>query len=335
MLVLALVLVAACSAGDARERAATAGDTLDVLAFDTLALLRSRDSVLPRRRTTTAAARPPRLSPLADSIGQKMVFMSKGIRVHTAAARARRLLLDLGRIDVKVETPERKAAYQQAVVALAPVKRGDRFRLNGPWGGVDATVTGFDVWNGRIVATLGLPPAIDSIVRRRDPLVATAVRADSIAEITADTCGRDSVRATLVARLPVIRDSIERALRADTSKLTARERRTMRIASSHAVGCFGVGRLVLIVTMSARDYAVAREMAVLVDDAGKVVPVRLADFRFRAHRALHALDADGDGVDDLAALGRARRVGGTEVLRFDPEAKRFEFVTAGFAWEGA
>jgi hypothetical protein len=335
LLALGLALIAACSDSDARDRAAAGDDTPDVLAFDTLVLLRQRDSVPPRRRTATATVRPPRLTPLADSISQKMVFTSKGIRVLTAAARARRLLLDLGRIDVKVETPERRSAYQQAVLALAPVKRGDRFRVHGPWGATDATVTGFDVWNGRIVATFELPPVIDSIVRRRDPLVAIAVRVDSTADMVEDTCGRDSVRTTLVARLPIVRDSIQQALRADSAKLTGRERRTMRIASSHAVGCFGVGRLVLIVTLSARDYAVVREVAVMLGDDGRVTPVAIADFRFRAHRALHALDADGDGVDDLAALGRARRVGGTEVLRFDAEARRFEFVTAGFAWEGS
>ncbi|MGH7719434.1 MAG: hypothetical protein ACREON_11400, partial [Gemmatimonadaceae bacterium] len=155
------------------------------------------------------------------------------------------------------------------------------------------------------------------------------------AEIALDTCSRDSVRANLVARLPVVRDSIERVLRADSAGFAARERRTARIVSSHAVGCFGAGRILLIVTLAAADYGHVREVATLLDDEGKVIPVRIPDFRFRAHRALHALDADGDGVDDLAVLGRSRRVGGTEVLRFDPEAQRLEFLTAGFAWEGA
>jgi hypothetical protein len=38
-------------------------------------------------------------------------------------------------------------------------------------------------------------------------------------------------------------------------------------------------------------------------------------------------------VDDVAALGRAERSGGTVVLRLDPEKRSLSYVASGFAWE--
>jgi hypothetical protein len=38
-------------------------------------------------------------------------------------------------------------------------------------------------------------------------------------------------------------------------------------------------------------------------------------------------------VDDVAALGRAERSGGTVVLRLDPDKRRLTYVMSGFAWE--
>jgi hypothetical protein len=59
----------------------------------------------------------------------------------------------------------------------------------------------------------------------------------------------------------------------------------------------------------------------------------VSDIRFKAHEALRAFDADGDGVDDLAAKGRGERMGGTVVLRLDPAKRRLEYLTGGFGWE--
>ena len=44
----------------------------------------------------------------------------------------------------------------------------------------------------------------------------------------------------------------------------------------------------------------------LMDDTGKLTPLRLRDYRFRGHEAVYALDGDGDGIDDLATKGTAR-----------------------------
>ncbi|HEX4932676.1 MAG TPA: hypothetical protein VFV33_05810, partial [Gemmatimonadaceae bacterium] len=96
-------------------------------------------------------------------------------------------------------------------------------------------------------------------------------------------------------------------------------------------GCFGAARGVVIVTLYAGDYEWVRERVLLVGDA-RTVRASVRDLRFRAHEALHALDADGDGVDDLAARAWTPRGGGTVILRLAQES-RFERLASGFAWE--
>ena len=75
-----------------------------------------------------------------------------------------------------------------------------------------------------------------------------------------------------------------------------------------------------------------RERVVLVGQGGEVTPLTVADLRFRAHELLGAFDADGDGVDDVAARATGDRVGGTVVLRL-VDGARLERLAAGFAWE--
>jgi hypothetical protein len=90
--------------------------------------------------------------------------------------------------------------------------------------------------------------------------------------------------------------------------------------------------MLLVVTLLAGNYEYVRQGAVVVSDTS-VTPVAVLDPRFRAHVALHALDADGDGVDDVAMRGRAERMGAMVVLRYNVEEKRLERLTTGFAWE--
>jgi hypothetical protein len=325
-------LIAACAASSASDRV-TASDSLDIPAFDSVTVRQVVASAAPPH-TARVVPRAPKLSPLADSIGGSLVFMVKTHRALTAAGRGQRLLVDLGRVDTKVKSPEELRAYQEAVQALAPVRVGDRLRLRGPWGVDDATISGFDLWNGRIVATLAVPPAVDSLARRKEALVAVVAPADSASGVVADTCGRDSLSAEFAARIPIVRDSLSRLLQADTASLSERLEKSLRTHASQAIGCFGHGaRVALFVTQSAGGYQYARELAVLLDSAGTVMPLRVSDPRFRAHEALRALDADGDGVDDIAARGRGVRIGGTVVLRLDAPKRRLEYWTSGFAWE--
>ena len=64
-----------------------------------------------------------------------------------------------------------------------------------------------------------------------------------------------------------------------------------------------------------------------------LVPMRFTDLRFHAHDPLYVFDADGDGVDDLAARGLGDRSGGLTIMRLDLAARRFVRLVSGFAWE--
>jgi hypothetical protein len=235
-------------------------------------------------------------------------------------------------VDAKLSTPALEQAYREAVRALSPVRLGDRLALRGPWGASEVVVAGYDQWNGRIVATLDVPAAVAELARRKTPLTALAVYTDSATESVADTCARDSVGSALGARVAAIRDSLVRSLQSDqgaAGKVPASRRPQV----TQSVGCFGIGRALIFANISSPSFDYWRELTVLVDTAGRAIPLRVNDLRFKTHEALHAFDADGDGIDDIAALGRAARTGGTVVLRLDPERRRLEYVMSGFAWE--
>ncbi len=280
-----------------------------------------------------AIARVAKLSPLADSIAATLVFELKTQRDFLVASRAKKVFADIGRVDAALKTPARVHAYEEAVKELSPVHIGDRFRLHGSWGQDDATVQAFDQWNGRIVAVMSVPPHVDSLARGRAPLVALAVRADSAMPAVVDSCERDSTSAALSNRLSVVRDSLLTVLQNDTVKMAPRLMKTLHAQKTQAIGCFAKARAMLFVAQYAGDYEYYRQLAVLVDTAGKVTPLRVSDLRFKVHEALGALDADGDGVDDIAVRGRAPRIGGTVILRLDPVKRRLDFVDGGFAWE--
>jgi hypothetical protein len=328
--VLLSAALAACAGSDTAASADTESDPAVLSAPETLAAV---DTAATPSRASSVLSRRSAMSPLADSIARYLVFITRGDGPYTAAARDRRLLLDLGRVDTRVKSPERRRAYKEAVTTLSPVRVGDRVRLRGKWGADDATVTGFDEVQGRIVATLDAPRAVDSLAKRKEPLVAAAVRTDSVATAVRDTCPRDSLSPGLRAHVRSLRDSFAAPLWADTTGLSERLKKSVKVQASHVAGCFGGARALLVVALRAGDYEYVREIAVLVDDGGKATPLKVNDLRFRAHALLHALDADGDGVDDVATRGRTERAGGTSVLRVNTKARRLEWLTSGFAWE--
>lgn len=336
--------------------------------------------------------RPPALSPRAESLAVRMVFVPRTQSWFVAAARGRRMLVDVGRVDADLRGDSlRRGAYREAAERLSPLPVGSLVRLRGPWGSEDASITGFDVWNGRIVATLRVSPALDSLARRRDPLVGTALRltnregaagADTAAgappgntiapgttartiespragsssgiragaspgardardtvalaaggDIVVPPC-RDTLPDLLEERLALVRDSLELELRTTAMPPHERLHPSVKVASSQAAGCFGpLGRVLVVVSLRAGANEWVRERLVAVDDSGRVAPLRVHDYRFKAHDALYAFDADGDGIDDLAARGIAERSGATVVLRLDPGARRAERIAGGFAWE--
>lgn len=277
------------------------------------------------------------LPPLADSIANQMTFYATFQTTFLAASRAKHLLLDIGRVDAKLKGKARLAAYHAAVQQMSPVKVGDRFLLHGPWGSSEATVTGFDQWHGRIVAKLGVPPNVDSLAKEKLTLVALAVRADSdstAAAPTADSCAhRGPVDSTMLARAAAVRDSLMLILQGDTAHMPPDVLKGRKLTSSQIYGCFGSAHVLLFANYAADINRYTREFAVLIDTTGRVVPLHVADIRFKVHDAIRALDVDGDKVDDVSAIGRGELTGGTVLLRLDLSKKRLTYVTSGFAWE--
>lgn len=327
----AALVLSAC--GESGAKSASAGEAPDIPAFDTISVLALPESASVANAAPAAPRK--RLSALADSIGRQVTFLATFQRAFVAAGRHGHLLVDVGRIDTKLGTPERLHAFREAAAAFAPLGVGDRLRLRGPWGEIDAVVDGYREWNGRAVATIDAAPLVDSLARHADPLVVLALRADSAAAPVADRCDqRGKLPGRIAERASAVGDSLVAALRSDTAgwaAATAGKPPASRV--TRVAGCFGTGRVMIFANVDATARQPARELAVLLDSAGGATPLAVNDIRFKTHEALRAFDADGDGVDDVAARGRAERSGGTVVLRLDPEKRRLTYVMSGFSWE--
>ena len=277
--------------------------------------------------------RGPALSPLADSIAQSLVFLPRNQKWFTAAARGKRMLVDLGRVDVEVRKDSARAqAYREAVASRSPIALGTRLRLHGPWGADDVEVAGFDTWSGRIVATLRAPSRVDSIAERVEPLPAAAVLAHSPTPALASACSGDSLPAGLLERVVTVRDSLEQQLRLETVLPYERLIPTITVRNTVAPGCFASGRAIVISSLRAGAYEVVREKIVMISHAGAPTSIRLVGSRWRAHEAIYAFDADGDGADDLAIKGSSDRAGGTVIFKL-VDGSRLEKLTGGFNWE--
>ena len=277
----------------------------------------------------------PKLSPLADSIAQRLVLLPRNQTWFTAAARGKRMLLDLGRVDLEVRKDSARAtAYRQVVAGRASLPIGTRLRLHGPWGSDDAEVGGYDSWNGRIVAVLTVPPRVDSLARRVEPLPASAVRVTGITEPRDPPCLRDTITLDHARRLDALRDSVEEGLRASAEEIPyERLAASVSVRTTVAHGCFpGGGRTILVSSLRAGSFEFVRERAFLIFENGRVAPLRITGSPWRAHDAIYALDADGDGSDDLAVRGAADRSGGTVIFKL-AASNRLEKLTGGFNWE--
>jgi hypothetical protein len=299
------------------------------------------------------------LSPLAEDIANSLVFVPRDRTWFTVASRGRRMLVDIGRIDIPIKRDSVTwSAYLEAVSRLSPLPMGTVLRLRGPYSIVEeARVKGFDVWNGRIVARVEVSKTLDSLARTEDMLPATAVRRDSATAAStttpADTaqpgvvktdsvrgpippppaCVRDTLPTELAARGIAVRDSIARFLVDSVQAPYERMATESKVYSWWTPGCFGISRLLVVANRRTSDMEFAVERAVLVDSTGKVLPVRFSDLRFHAHDPLYVFDADGDGIDDLAARGYGDRSGGLTIMRLDVATRRFLRLASGFAWE--
>jgi hypothetical protein len=288
----------------------------------------AHDSTTKRPRTHAV------LTPLEDSIVQRLTFAPRTQGAFIAAGRKQRLLLDVGRVDIEVrKDPARLAAYKRLVRDRFPLAAGARLRVSGPWGSDDATIDSVDTWNGRIVATVAAGARVDSIVRHVDPLVALAVRSDSARAAVVDTCVRTFPDSAVPRRITAFGDSVAAAMKVAEMPPYERLVNTMKAKTTPVAGCFGGARALVVVTLWGGNYEWVRERVFLMPDVGAPVPLRVGDYRFKAHDPIGAFDADGDGVDDLAARGLGEATGATVILKLTPDKKRFDRLASGFAWE--
>lgn len=286
----------------------------------------------------------PLASPMVDTLAPLLVFPPATQRWYTAASRNGRLLIDVGRTDAETRKRTDRLPVIAALAAdRGTVRVGERFLLRGTWGREIVRVTGFDVWNGRIVATLEASAAADSAAKAKAPAVASAWRLKAGEAEPADsapvaaTCARDSLATALGPRAARVRDSLVTVVRAMVPRITvyqqARRPKPALLRTTSTAGCGDAPWVVVIASLRGENTEWVAERAVLLGPDGAARTVKLDDLRFEGHEALRAFDADGDGRDDLATRAVAEASGGTSILRWDPKTKRFTRLTAGFQWE--
>lgn len=286
----------------------------------------------------------PTATPLADSLAPLLVFPPATQRWFVAASRNGRLLLDVGRVDAETKKrTDRVPVVAALAAARGTVRRGDAFQLRGTWGREVVRVTGFDVWNGRIVATLEASAAADSAAKAKAPAVASAWRlrpneapaADSAPFVA--TCARDSIAAALGGRVAHVRDSLVKVVRALVPRITVyqqvRRPKPALLRTTSTAGCSDAPWVVVVASLRGENAEWVAQRAVLLGPDGAARAVRFDDLRFEGHEVLRAFDADGDGHDDLVTRAVAEASGGTSILRWDPATRRFTRLAAGFQWE--
>jgi hypothetical protein len=321
------LLAGACASGEVR----TSTDSADVATVDTMP---PPPPAAIQPRLASAAALPP-LSGAAESVLPYLAFAPVGQEWFIAVARHKRMFVDIGRVDADVNRDSARAmAFREVVAKRATVAAGTTFRLRGACGAFDVKAGDAEAWNGRIVLRITGPSALDSIMRGRNAVFASAFRTDTESAVSRDSCNRTKpIEPDLATRLSEIRDSLERELRDGPQPLYERLRGKMTVASSQVAGCFGSARHALVVTLRSANAEWVRERLVLVDSTGRTMPMRVGDYRFRAHELLQAFDADGDGVDDLVTRAITERASATTILGIDLKSRRASRLAVGFANE--
>ena len=308
------------------------------------------DTGSPRRATPKL----PALTEAEQRVADAVVFAPKVTQRFLVASRNKRLLVDVGRIDLEGKLDAGLLSTVRRVSArVGPLANVTHMRVRGSWGDETDSIVGYDVWNGRAVAVLAANPRTDSLLRKNAPLVGVATRdgadsADSAVSVPAPVvrpaiapsasaavpvCVRDSIAPILGARVSAVRDSLVRWVTDSLRSPFARFAPATSVGGDATVGCFGAWRALVVVTSRTPTFEWNEERALLVAPDGKVQTARLRDLRLRAHESLMAFDADGDGVDELSARGFATRMGAQSILKLDPATRRFARFASGFAWE--
>ena len=344
--ILALIAASAC-ASDSRaarvpahdvDRASTGASAATPVANAAAIVAQQGDTVVRRAKARL-------LSEDEQRVADGIAFAPSRIERFVVASRNKRLLLDIGRVDLETKQDAQQLALVRRVAArVGPLSRVTHVRVRGRWGEEVDSIAGYDVWNGRVVAVLTPSATADSLLKKNTPLVAVATRvpvpADSGDARTPTpapspppvACVRDSLPPELPARAALVRDSLVRWV-TDSVKPSYAVSGKLAVRGDTASGCFGPWRFVVVASSRTPAFDWSEERTVLVAADGKTVTGRLRDLRLRIHESLVAFDADGDGVDELAARGLAPRMGAQSVMKLDPATRRFSRFASGFAWE--
>lgn len=318
------------------DRVAASAPTIEPLAPVVALVTQQGDTgarhVTPKPRVLTDAEQQ-----VADGI----VFAPSMMERFVVAVRNKRLLLDIGRVDLEVKQDAKLLALVRRVSGrVGPLSHVTHVRVHGTWGEEVDSIVGYDVWNGRAVAVLAASGRTDSLLKAHASLVGVATRVLAPADSTPPpvpaaapaVCSRDSVPPALPPRVALVRDSLVQWV-TDSLKPSYPVPGKLAVRGDTASGCFGAWRALVVVTTRTPAFDWSEERALLVAADGKVASARLRDLRLRTHESLVAFDADGDGIDELAARGLGPRMGAQSVLKLDPTTRRFSRFASGFAWE--
>ena len=185
--ILALFGASAC-ASDSRaarvpardvERVATSASAAAQATNGAAIVTQQGDTVVRRART-----RP--LSEAEQRVADGIVFAPSTIERFVVAARNKRLLLDLGRVDLETKQDAQQLALVRRVAArVGPLSRVTHVRVRGRWGEEVDSIAGYDVWNGRVVAVLTPSATADSLLKKNAPLVGVATRVAAVRRLRA------------------------------------------------------------------------------------------------------------------------------------------------------
>ncbi|HEX7977722.1 MAG TPA: hypothetical protein VF461_03925 [Gemmatimonadaceae bacterium] len=293
----------------------------------------------------------PVLTEAEQRIADGVVFAPRVTERFLVASRKKRLLVDVGRVDLAKLDAEQIATLRRVSMRVGPLANVTHVRVRGSWGEETDSIVGYDVWNGRAVAVLAASPSTDSLLKKNASLIGVATRAASadtaamsappVKQAGAATpaapappvCVRDSIAPQMEVRVTAVRDSLLRWVTDSLRSPFIRFAKATTVRGEAALGCFGPWRAVVVVTSRTPTFEWNEERALLVAPDGKVQTARLRDLRLRAHESLLAFDADGDGVDELSTRGLATRMGAQSILKLDPPTRRFARFASGFAWE--
>jgi len=297
----------------------------------------------------------PKLPTLTDAeqqIADGVVFAPRVTERFLVASRKKRLLVDVGRVDLAKLDATQLATLRRVSARVGPLSSVTHVHVRGSWGEETDSIVGYDVWNGRAVAVLKASPGADSLLKTNATLIGVATRASAstdsaevpvpaVKQAGAATpatpppavCVRDSIAPVMQVRVTAVRDSLLRWVSDSLRSPFIRFAKATTVRGEAALGCFGGWRAVVVVTSRTPAFEWSEERTLLVAPDGKVQTARLRDLRLRAHESLLAFDADGDGIDELSTRGLATRMGAQSILKLDPTTRRFARFASGFAWE--